>query len=566
MMDRRRRTMPRARRTPLSIAGTLTAIAMLGACGSDNSPAAKTDLQAFLPALAAPVDGAPLPPLPDAQPLLADAGSAPLGIAPAAQRLPAAPMLGWSDPGDQGYAWLDRADTLFDVIGDAPPDYGFDYAGGVEPWGWDALDGHSMFAEPIDGGYRQYFYEPGGVDPFFVRDPWNGYGFSDGRVVSVFDRGGGILPLATAGALLPVASGYFARGRDLRRVSYRQPRRGVAAPRWAERQPYFTRARQQWAVARDRQPRWSEWRARRGVEARPRVRYEREARRGAARQFADWRGREFRGEPPRLYDQRRDRRAARDDRRARRDVAAIREERRGGRSAERGRAPLAEERARGRAVERRAERSREVRDERRAQARQQVRGDARADRARESRQAAQRRQTAARQQERLPPFAQERAQRRTAAESRSRPTREARAERPQRAREAQRPQREVRGNPARMERRAERPQRVERVQRRAERPQRVERVQRRAERPQRVERVQRRAERPQRVERVQRRAERPQRVERVQRRAERPQQVERVQRQAQRPQREARGERRQVARADTRGSGERRGGGGRRER
>ena len=49
---------------------------------------------------------------------------------------------------------------MTDAIGDAPPDYAFDYEG-VSPWAWQTSDDYVTYAEPIDDGYRYYYYEPG---------------------------------------------------------------------------------------------------------------------------------------------------------------------------------------------------------------------------------------------------------------------------------------------------------------------------------------------------------------------------------------------------------------------
>ncbi|WP_394344015.1 hypothetical protein, partial [Sphingomonas baiyangensis] len=313
-----------AMRRRLLTAGMFGAATLLAGCGepAETGATAPANLQAFLPALDPPVDTAALPPLPDALPL-APVAQTPYRVAPPAAALaPAAPAR-WGGAGDDGYAWIDRADTLFDVIGDSPPDYGFAYDDGIEPWGWDAAGGHSIYAEPIDDGYRYYYYEPGGAAPFMVRDPWRSYGFADDRLVAVYDNGGGILPYAAAGAFLPLAGQYLARGRDLRRVSYRGARRRVAAPLWAERQPYVRRARQQWAAARDRVSAWSDYRARQSLNDRPRIRYERRARRAAAQRFADWRRNDFAGEAPRFYRARADRPVSRAD--SRRMVRADRQ-------------------------------------------------------------------------------------------------------------------------------------------------------------------------------------------------------------------------------------------------
>lgn len=281
---------PRRRaRNALAFGSALAALITLSAC--DPREAEQADTAALF--------NTTLPPLPDALPMTT--ASEPLIYAPAAERLPAARQLAYADPGDQGYAWIDRADTIFDVVGDAPPDYGFDYDD-VEPWGWEAASGYVTYAEPIDDGYyRYYYYEPGADDPYLVRDPWYSYGYSDGRIAAVYDAGGALLPLALAMQRVDYGSRYYARAHDLRRAA-RRARRGVAAPVWAARRPAIVRARQQWASARERQPAWREWRQRDTVRAQRRqLREERDTRRAAAVRFANWQRDGLRGGAPPLY-------------------------------------------------------------------------------------------------------------------------------------------------------------------------------------------------------------------------------------------------------------------------
>lgn len=74
-------------------------------------------------------DAGALPPLPDAPPMdVADTGAP--AYAPPADRLPAARPVAYAQPQGDDYAWIDRADQFSDMLGDAPPDYGFAYDGG----------------------------------------------------------------------------------------------------------------------------------------------------------------------------------------------------------------------------------------------------------------------------------------------------------------------------------------------------------------------------------------------------------------------------------------------------
>ena len=112
----------------LKTASVATLTLALVACGPRNQQAtAGTDSNSSA--------AAALPPLPEVQPLTT--GEAPpLRYAPTARALPAAAPLGYaSAPPDDRYAWIDRADLISDTIGDAPPDYGFDY-NDAQPWAW----------------------------------------------------------------------------------------------------------------------------------------------------------------------------------------------------------------------------------------------------------------------------------------------------------------------------------------------------------------------------------------------------------------------------------------------
>ncbi len=123
-------------------------------------------------------------------------------------RLPAARPLGYAEaPHDDRYAWIDRANWISDTIGDAPPDYCFDYDG-VEPWVWETGDDYLTYAEPIDDGYRYYYYEPGADYPYLVRDPYYSYGYRDGRIATVYDRQGRYLAVAEAQRQAEAASRY----------------------------------------------------------------------------------------------------------------------------------------------------------------------------------------------------------------------------------------------------------------------------------------------------------------------------------------------------------------------
>src|SRR3546814_13319776 len=44
--------------------------------------------------------------------------------------------------------------------------------------------------EPIDDGYRTYYYQPGAAEPYFIRDPYYGYGYSGGTIAVIYGPDG----------------------------------------------------------------------------------------------------------------------------------------------------------------------------------------------------------------------------------------------------------------------------------------------------------------------------------------------------------------------------------------
>jgi hypothetical protein len=283
--------MIRARSIPMLAAAAPLALALaLSACNRAPAPAAHQ----------ANVDAATLPPLPASLPLSAAPVSGPIAVAPALAELPRARPLDYGFvPDGRDYAWIDRADMLFDTIGDAPPDYGFDYDG-TEPWAWETADGYAILSEPVFDGYRTYYYEPGAADPFLVRDADYSYGYGEGRLVAVY-RGGRLLGRAEAIRRAEAAARYFDRARVLRNADRAVDRRPVAALRWARQRPAFDTARAAWTNAREREPAWRDWRARQpDGPGRQRLQAEQQVRAVAAQRFAAWQGGGFRGPVPRL--------------------------------------------------------------------------------------------------------------------------------------------------------------------------------------------------------------------------------------------------------------------------
>jgi hypothetical protein len=164
---------------------------------------------------------------------------------------------GYADyaPAERAYAF-DRATYR------TAPSYGFRY-GEDEPWAWRTADDYSMYAEPYDEGYRNYYYAPGADYPYFVRDDDYGYGYGpDGALVAVYDSRGDLLPQDRLYALATIAGAYLVRASAIRRYGLDdQYRVAVTEDYWSARAPRYYEVQQVWYTAPDRQPQWRAWRA-----------------------------------------------------------------------------------------------------------------------------------------------------------------------------------------------------------------------------------------------------------------------------------------------------------------
>jgi len=238
---------------------------------------------------------ASLPALPATLPLAPGDATAP-GYAPAAALLPATRQIRTvrvADPRDS-YAYAEDAWDFADALGDAPPDYGF-YYGDAQPWAWQGYDDSITFVEPLDDGYRYYYYRPGADTPYFVRDPYYGYGYDNGRLAVVYGRDGGLVPYADYGPRLDYASRYYVRGRDLYQAS--RQRRPVIAANWAARRDAIVDA-PRWAAARTSQRAWQDYHQRTEAQQAQHWREEQARRRADTVRFAAWQGQDFRTPPP----------------------------------------------------------------------------------------------------------------------------------------------------------------------------------------------------------------------------------------------------------------------------
>lgn len=160
-----------------------------------------------------------------------------------------------------GYAPAERAYAFDRVTYRATPSYGFRY-GDEEPWAWRTADDYSMYAEPYDDGYRNYYYAPGADYPYFVRDDDYGYGYGpDGALIAVYDSAGALLPQDRLYALASLAGAYLVRASAIRRYGLDDRYRvAVTEDYWSARAPRYYEIQQVWYTVPDRQPQWRAWR------------------------------------------------------------------------------------------------------------------------------------------------------------------------------------------------------------------------------------------------------------------------------------------------------------------
>jgi hypothetical protein len=194
-----------------------------------------------------------------ALPPVAGSGT-PVADAPAAQALPAAPAapVAAPPPPQDQYRYVGQAQALGAAFADSPPDYAVDYAG-TRPWIWRAGDGAYRVAEPVPGGMRYYYYEPGQATPFFVEDPRYGYGFESGRLTVVYDAFGRPLPPSAEGVQAQWAGRYLARAEALYQAALHERREAAYEASWQARRNLILQQQQQWQAAQQRNAQWRAW-------------------------------------------------------------------------------------------------------------------------------------------------------------------------------------------------------------------------------------------------------------------------------------------------------------------
>ena len=192
---------------------------------------------------------------------LTDAPAQPAAAAPSVSALPARsiPRVRVARAIDR-YAFSDRANRVGYGLGDAPPDYSFDYQG-VRPWAWRSQAGYQVVVEPLPGGGdRYYYYQPGSDQPYLVRDPDYAYGYQGGALAVVYDRDGRPLPDSDIDRASDPAGRYFYRALALFAAATSAQHLAVGRDDWSARRPRIDAAQSRWQASQARDPQWRAYR------------------------------------------------------------------------------------------------------------------------------------------------------------------------------------------------------------------------------------------------------------------------------------------------------------------
>jgi hypothetical protein len=268
------------RSSAIALTAALLGALSLGACNkSDDATVAQADAGPALP--------------------LTLSGAAPSVAAPSVDALPAArdvSVVRVANPDDE-YAYLDDAYYQSDAFEDAPPDYAFDYDG-VRPWVWRSANNALEFAEPLGGGYRYYYYQPGAAYPYLVRDNGYAYGYDRGQLAVIYDSSGRALSAADMAARRDYAGRYLARADALYQASRTAQRQAVVASHWAAGRAEIAAQRAQWSAERSRQNAWRDYNAAHAPQQVAAWQDERARRQQSAQAFNEWRRADYQGPAP----------------------------------------------------------------------------------------------------------------------------------------------------------------------------------------------------------------------------------------------------------------------------
>ncbi len=229
----------------------------------------------------------------------------PIGAAPTAEALPSAPLLRITRPQRRAddYAYADQAYAMNSAIGQAPPDYGFDY-GPTHPWVWRSQTNALRVVEPVAGGDRYFYFQPGVGEPYLIRDPDYAYAYTDGQLVTIYDRQGRELSPAEIDRRLNWAGRYLVRGRALWAASAETQKDRVAATAWAARRARINAAQESWTQQRRQSDNWNAYHAEHDAEQQAYWRAEQAQRDRSSQDFEAWKRRGYEGAAPLAGDRR----------------------------------------------------------------------------------------------------------------------------------------------------------------------------------------------------------------------------------------------------------------------
>ncbi|MDV3455421.1 hypothetical protein RZN05_00380 [Sphingomonas sp. HF-S4] len=211
----------------------------------------------------------------------------------------APPAPAWSAiESPDSYAFIDRADSLWEAIGDAPPDHAFTFDD-AEPWAWDLADGHRIVVEETGDGIRSFYFAPGEDGPFLAVRPGMSFGFEGETVAVVYGPDGGAMPRDAGSEHLGEGAELYARGRLLLRAMLQKQWRAVDSQAWIDTGPMIWGSVALWDNGMTRHPGWGRHRETvRNADWRHRLTAERLRRQALAEQFRRWREGGFQGSPP----------------------------------------------------------------------------------------------------------------------------------------------------------------------------------------------------------------------------------------------------------------------------
>lgn len=203
-----------------------------------------------------------------------------------------------ADESPDAYSYIDRADSLWDAVGNAPPDYAFAFED-VEPWAWELQSGDSIIVEERPEGIQTYYFDPEAEGPFLAVRPGMSFGFSGETVAVVYGPDGGAMPRADGAAHLDEGVALYARARQVRRAMLQRQRREVDSQAWIDTSPLIWGSVLIWDEGRRRHPGWHRHHERwESAQWRRRLEAERLRRSALAEQFRRWREGGFQGPPP----------------------------------------------------------------------------------------------------------------------------------------------------------------------------------------------------------------------------------------------------------------------------